>query len=353
MDQFVRVRLIQCNSIDLNLFQFDYDLTFAAFFLNADKTIYGRFGTRSSHDEASRDISIAGFRKAMEGALELHREYPENRAVLRDKTGPAAKFKVAHDMPSFSGRYTPFLDFQGKVAASCIHCHMLGEAVRLDVRKNAPNAPMPDPVIYPWPMPDVLGLGMDPDERSTIKQVETGSVAAQNGFRAGDEIESIEGQPLLSTADIQWILHQAKPPTTLDAVVRRGNNSVHLKLPLAENWRRTSDISWRTTSWDLRRIALGGLLLKPLSDAERQNGGLQSDQLGLRVQHVGQYGNHAVAKRAGFLKDDIIVAFDGINDNVGETELFAHILRQRRPGELVTVTVLRNGQRQEFRLKIQ
>lgn len=353
MDQFVRVRLIQCNSIDLSLFQFDYDLTFAAFFLNADKTIYGRFGTRSSHDEASRDISIAGFRKAMQGALELHRDYPANQAALRGKTGPEAKFKVAHDMPSFSGRYTPFLDFEGKVAASCIHCHMLGEAVRLDVRKNVPNAPMPDPVIYPWPMPDVLGLSMDPDERSTVMQVEPGSVAAQYGFRANDKIESIDGQPLLSTADIQWILHQAKPPTTLKVIVRRGNESVNLRLPLAKDWRRTSDISWRTTSWDLRRIALGGLQLKPLSNTARQKGGINADQLGLRVQHVGQYGNHAVAKRAGFLKDDVIIAFDGITDNVGETELFAHVLRKRRPGQIIPVAVLRNGQRKEFRLKIQ
>ena len=41
MRHFVRARLIQCNSLALDLFQFEYDLTFAAFFLNADKTIYG------------------------------------------------------------------------------------------------------------------------------------------------------------------------------------------------------------------------------------------------------------------------------------------------------------------------
>ncbi len=127
MDQFVRVRLIQCNSLDLDLFQFDYDLTFAAFFLNADRTIYGRFGTRSSDTDASRDISISGFRKAMEGALSLHRDFPANRAPLQAKTGAPAKFKIAQDFPSLTGKYTPFLDYKGQVSRSCIHCHMLGE----------------------------------------------------------------------------------------------------------------------------------------------------------------------------------------------------------------------------------
>jgi hypothetical protein len=48
MKQFVCVRIVQANALDLALFQFDFDLTFAAFFMNADKTIYGRYGTRSS-----------------------------------------------------------------------------------------------------------------------------------------------------------------------------------------------------------------------------------------------------------------------------------------------------------------
>jgi hypothetical protein len=44
MEQFVCVRMIQANGMDLSWFQFDYDQTFAVFFMNADKTIYGRFG---------------------------------------------------------------------------------------------------------------------------------------------------------------------------------------------------------------------------------------------------------------------------------------------------------------------
>lgn len=350
MDQFVRVRLIQCNSLDLDLFQFDYDLTFAAFFLNADRTIYGRFGTRSSDKDASRDISIAGFRKAMEGALALHRDFPANREALQAKTGAPAKFKIAQDFPTLTGKYTPFLDYKGQVSQSCIHCHMLGEAARKDARNTHT---MTDTTIYPWPMPNIVGLVFDPQEKATLKSVTPGSPAASGGFQTGDEILQLEGQPILSIADVQWVLHQATPPTTLQAIVRRNKREQPTTLSLSKGWRHESDISWRTTSWDLRRIATGGLLLKPLTPTQRRLAKLEENQMGLRVEHVGQYGAHAVAKKAGFKQNDIIISFDSLDSNVRETELFAHVLRNRPAGSLVPVTVLRDGLQKAFQLKIQ
>ena len=351
MDQFIRVRLIQCNSLDLNLFQFDYDLTFAAFFLNADRTIYGRFGTRSSQKDASRDITITGFRKAMEGALELHRDYPANRASLVGKTGPQAKFRIPQAYPSLEGRYSPFLDYQGQVARGCIHCHQLGEAVRKEARSR--NTPMPDSIVYPWPMPNVVGLVFDPEERATLKSVMPDSAAEKAGFRAGDRLISLAGQPLLSTADVQWVLHQAKSPTVLKAVIERQDRQFERQLTLAADWRRHSDLSWRTTSWDLRRIATGGLLLESVEASSRAQLPIRSGQMALRVKHVGQYGDHAVAKRAGFKTEDIIVSFDGLDNLLRETDVFTHILREHQPGDLVPVEVIRGTAKQTFQLKIQ
>lgn len=69
MDQFVCVRIVQANRIDLTQFQFDFDQSFAAFFMHPDKTLYGRFATRSRHPE-SHDISLPGLRKAMAAVLE-------------------------------------------------------------------------------------------------------------------------------------------------------------------------------------------------------------------------------------------------------------------------------------------
>ena len=38
------VRLVKIAGIDLRRFEFDHDLTWFCFFLNADETIYGRYG---------------------------------------------------------------------------------------------------------------------------------------------------------------------------------------------------------------------------------------------------------------------------------------------------------------------
>jgi serine protease Do len=71
------------------------------------------------------------------------------------------------------------------------------------------------------------------------------------------------------------------------------------------------------------------------------------------VEHVGQYNDHAVAKRAGFLKDDILTAFDGKEDLLRETDLFAYVMRERPKGSIIDVSILRKGQRQTLRFKLQ
>ena len=90
--------------MDLSLFQFDFDQTWAVFFLNADRTIYGRYGSRSSRD-AMQDVSIEGFAKAAEAALEVHARYPSNKASLGGKNGPAPRFATPEGYPSLE-RYT-------------------------------------------------------------------------------------------------------------------------------------------------------------------------------------------------------------------------------------------------------
>jgi serine protease Do len=351
MDQFVRVRLIQCNSVDLNLFHFDYDLTFAAFFMNADKTLYGRYGTRSSQKEAERDISIEGFAKAMQRALDLHKAYPANKASLAGKTAPFSEFKIPQEFPHLEGRFQPWLDFDGKVAASCIHCHMVGEANRRFARSKGTN--VDDKTIYPWPMPDVLGINLDPKEIAKVDKVIPGSAADHSGFKAGDVILKMEGQPILSIADVQWVIHQAKEPSTIRVVAQRGNEQIELTLPITKGWRRTSDIGWRTTSWDLRRMAAGGLKMRNMTDEEIKAHELPPDKLALLVEHTGKYGDHGVAHRAGLKPGDILIEFDGISTSMRETEIFAHVLRNRPIGTEVQIKIIRNGEKKTFSFKLQ
>lgn len=348
MDQFVRVRLVQANRLDLSLFQFDYDLTFAVFLMNADRTVYGRYGTRSEDKQAEKDISIEGFRRALEGALALHAGYPGNRASLAGKQGRPTRYPSPDDYPSLKGKYGPALDYEGRLERSCLHCHQVREAERLALRDS--RAPIPDAVLYPYPMPDVAGLSFDAREAATVRDVQRGSIADRAGVRPGDRLTMLDGQPLLSIADVQWVLHNAGSSASLDVVVQRGRRSVRKTLALPEGWRRRSDVSWRATTWDLRRMATGGLVLGDLDAAARRAAGLGTTALALRVNYIGQYGEHAAGKRAGFEEGDVIIAADGHSERLSEGGFLALLLQHRSKGSVVPVTVLRHGNRVELNL---
>ena len=45
-DQFVCVRVLRMNDVDTQLFRFDYDVTWYAFFLSPGERVYGRYGGR-------------------------------------------------------------------------------------------------------------------------------------------------------------------------------------------------------------------------------------------------------------------------------------------------------------------
>jgi len=350
MRKFVGVRLVQANGLDLKLFQFDWDLTFAVFFLNADRTIYGRFGTRSHHEDAERDISLEGFNKAMAGALELHRDYAAVKASLAGKTGPAPRHERPEQYPTLR-QFRPTFDFAAK-GHNCMHCHQLGDAER-QVYRTA-GKPIPDEALFPYPMPDVIGLKLDPQEKAKVVEVAADSAAAKAGLKRGDELVSLEGQPLLSIADVQWVLHNVRDngtePAKLKAKARRGGETVDVSLTLEQGWRRRGDISWRATSWELRRMATGGLVLEELPEAARRKLALDADALALRVKYVGQFGPHAVGRDAGFRVGDVIIQFDKLKDRATESQLLAWAVQNLKPKDRPAVTILRGNQRMELRL---
>ncbi len=340
MDQFIRVRTHAARDLDLSLLQFDPDLTFAVFFLNADRTIYGRYGTRSDYQDAERDISLEGLAKAMRTALDLHADYPANKRALAAKTGPAPRHKTLMGYA--------WAQQQTRTLGHCAHCHHVQNAEQMSFRLA--REALPDKVLFPWPMPDVAGLKLDPKEKARLERVLANSPAEKAGFSQGDEILSLDRQPMLSIADVQWVLHNAQEPASLEAEISRGGNKLNLTLRLAKGWRRASDISWRTSSEMLRRLGLGQMMLRELSAEARQQAGLGESDLALQVRSVGQ---NSAAQQAGFRTSDIIVAFDGQTGRMSEGELLAYSLQNKMPGEQVVVALLRSGKRIELRLRVE
>jgi serine protease Do len=351
LEKFVCVRIVNANGLDLSLFQYDYDQSFAAFFLNADKTIYGRYGTRSHETESDRDVSVEGFAKALAAALELHERFPENKASLSAKRGPEPAVKAPEEFSSLKGKYRSRIDYEGNVVQSCIHCHQVGEAMRLVYRNGGQT--IPEKLLYPYPLPNLVGLIMDPQEKARVRTVEPGSSAEKDAWQAGDEIVMLEGQPMVSIADVQWVLHNSGDAQTLAAEVLRGGQRLRLSLSLDPGWRQRGDISWRAGSWDLRRMTTGGMRLDDLPLEARRPLGLTDDVLALRVRHVGEYGEHAAANKAGFREGDVLVDVDGSNARLSESQLMTWLVNSKQPAERVAVIVLREGQRIRLALPMQ
>jgi serine protease Do len=350
LDQYVCVRVVQANGMDLQLFQFDYDQSFAAFIMNGDKTIYGRYGTRSHQTESDEDVSLEGFAAALEAGLEIHAAYPGNKSQLAGKQPQAQpRYGTPEQFPRLK-EYASELDYEGKVAASCIHCHQVGESLHTVFRDDGEL--IPTQLLFPYPHPKILGLVMDPNERATILRVESDSPAAKDGFLAGDKIMSLDGQPMLSTADMQWVLHNAANQEELPVSIERSGKPRQLALALPSGWRSRGDISWRATSWALRRMTTGGMQLQDLSPEQRAKRQIGEEALALEVIHVGEYGEHAHAKNQGFVKDDVIVSIAGHSKRMRESDLFA-LLVNRPAGDRIPVSVRRGSRHVELSLKMQ
>ncbi|MCB9951984.1 MAG: thioredoxin family protein [Planctomycetaceae bacterium] len=130
LKEYVCVRVVGTNGLDLETFQYDTDQSFAVFLMNADKTIYGRFGTRSHRTEWVGDVSLKGMAKALERGLDIHAAYPGNKAELAGKRGDKPLFSSPEKYPALRDKFTDALNYEGDVVKSCIHCHQIGDAER-------------------------------------------------------------------------------------------------------------------------------------------------------------------------------------------------------------------------------
>jgi hypothetical protein len=334
--KFVCVRVVQMEGADLRLFQFDYDQSWTAFFLNADKTIYGRYGTRKTFScDEGVDVSVEGFEKALEGALEIHAGYPANKASLAGKHGPPPHAREIRSFPLFKSR------FAEAPPKGCAHCHYVWEALRSVPRER--RRPLPDHLMWPYPMPDRVGLILDLDEMATVKKVTKGSAAARAGFAPKDRIVRFEGQPMLSIADVQWVLHHAKTPCDLTAEVERGGEMLTLRLHLAEGWRRGEDITWRPSTAPMRPFRW-----EKASPEERSYLKVADGKLCVRVTGVPKA---RAGQKAGLRVDDYIVGIDGKTEEITENEWLEYLYHEKVKGERIALAVIHDGRRKRLLMK--
>lgn len=341
LDRFVCVRIVQMHGVDLAKFAFDGSLTWAIFLMNSDGTIYARYGSRSGlGDQSAREISLAGFKKTLAGALALHARYANDKQavgkLLAGKTkGVRPPWPTPDEIPTLASnpRFNqPFLGLAGR-HNGCIHCHMVPVNELQSLR--AAKKPMADRLFSPFPMPNQIGFRMDPDQAATVLRVFGDSIASRSGLKPGDRVLRIDGQPILSTADIQWVLHNADDADELAVEVARGDGAepTRLTLELPDGWRMRIG-EWRFINKSLLMQTLGfNVNVMPPRQARRY--GL-AGKLAMFVDRT----RRDLRKKTGLGNRDVIVAIDGKRDRMTLAGLTAYVFRNKPKGSKLKVTIM-------------
>jgi hypothetical protein len=342
-ERFVSLRQVEMKGVDLSQFQFDYDLNWAAMFINADGTVYGRYGTQSA-DGPDAYNSVASLQKAMGRVLELHADYEKVKTSLAAKRGADKPYRTPLDMPGMENREK----LAGATARNnCVHCHMIHDAEQNQWSKAGE---MSRERLYRWPLPDNVGMHIDPVDGRRVQRVEPAGPAARAGIEAGDEITHVNGQPVVSIADLQWVLHNTPNAdgARVEVTAARGGRSATHTLTLAKGWRKT-DFLWRGSRWSLKPQP--GFWAPAMTDVELTKLGdaVPEGAKPLRVQFLNTAKPEGRAARdAGLRQGDVIVGYEGKPIAFATPQDFQMDVRlNRRAGETMKLTVLRGGKRMD------
>ncbi len=313
------------DDVDINLFQFDPDLTMHMFFLNGGGFVYSRYGIRKNGDSESV-MSVAGIRDAIKKVLDIHK---------RDASRRPAPWKPFDTQDLLSFKKDP------RRPGGCLHCHHAGYYLR---KEEFMVGWLSKDRIWGFPLPDNIGLALDTDRNTLVKEA-TG-LAAKAGVRSGDRVVSVDGRRVVTPADVTWVLNGFKGGTLRVGIDREGKTQTLSMELRGDDWRKT-DISWRQSWWDSGpEIGLKG------TDAgaeERKRLGLASDAIAIRVTEAPLGGS---AASSGIRKDDLIVGVDGLTRDLEPIELLMYVRLKFKAGDTAPLVLLRGGRRMPVAVKL-
>ncbi len=311
--------------VNLELFDFDYDLTWMAFFLSSDGRVLGRYGGRGA-DSAEGRVSLAGLRYAMAAALEAHQRGAGTPPRLTKGPRTAEQFPAAARLPQ----------------TACIRCHQVYD-LRRESLQMAGRWSLDE--LWVYPPPENVGLTLEVDRGDVVARVAPDSAAARLGLAKGDRLLTVGGRPVASYGDVQHALHKAPAKGRLAVRWRHGGVERAGELALAEGWRK-SDVSWR---WSLRGVEPSPWVQgDDLGPEEKKELGLPPKRLAFRQ---GPFVS-APARQAGIRQNDVILGIDGKQLEMTERQFALYFRLNCKLGDRVTYNVLRRGRRLDVPLRL-
>ncbi|MBI3272639.1 MAG: PDZ domain-containing protein [Planctomycetes bacterium] len=327
--------------IDLNVYRFDYDLTFACLLMNADGTVYHIYGGRES-ESASGRLSMRPFLNVLRDTLGDHEEYQRNPSPPTSRPP-----RVVEAMPSMARRMRAR-------RIDCVHCHTVYDMEREDLQAEGRFRA---DWVWKWPRPEKVGLRLDRDDPALVQEVVAGSAASRAGIAAGDRLSWFGGRRIRTEADVQWTLEDLPAEgAELPFEWKRVGESVAGRLALSPGWRigDALDLAWRPLMWGVGPgPGFGG---PPLPVEQKERFGLAAGSFAMLVDYLVDWGERPAqgkaARDAGLRKGDVLLSADGVSDFRSERHFQAWFRLTRKAGAVVELEVLRDGERRKLRLPV-
>jgi predicted metalloprotease with PDZ domain len=305
--------------VDLTVFDFDYDLTWAAFFMNAGQKIYGRYGGRDA-GPAEQWLSLAGLKYAMKKALDAHLQEPAAKGLPLVKViAQVEKYPAAAKVKK----------------NNCIHCHEVYDFHRDWLTSQGKWS---QEELWVYPPPANIGLTMSANQGDKVEYVGATSPAAQAGLKPGDLLVKVNGVPIASYGDLQYALHLAPKQGSIDASWKQKGKLLASKIELMAGWRQ-SDISWRGSMWGVEPKA--HVYGRDLTVAEKGNLGLGPKQLAFSQ---GSY-VPPPAYQAGIRANDIIIGADGKKLEMTMLQFNVWVRLNYKSGDMIVYNILRDSKK--------
>jgi hypothetical protein len=324
-ERFVLLKIGDMRGLDLGLFDFDYDLSWAALMFEPGGNVLGRFGGGDA-GSPEKYHSLKGLRYSLDQAwAEFERAAPAKPKSIRSG-------KKVEDYAG-AQRFSP---------KACFHCHNVHEFRR---EERIAAGIWTKELEWVYPEPANLGLTLEADQGNKVRLVGPGSFAAAAGIQAGDVLRRIDGRSIASIADLQYALHHAPETARITMAWQRGTKNLEANIHLPSGWRQ-SDISWR---WSLKSLKpMPQVQGEDLSPAERAALGLTERRLALRQSGFVPL----AAQQAGIRIGDVIVGVDGKHLDMTARQFETYMRLNYQVGDVVQYDVIRGGERLRVAVKL-
>ncbi len=323
MSQYVLVRIIRMDSVDIGLFEHDRNNTLYFYLINSDEQIYMRYGGRDSIAPDTY-LNLESLEVALKQGLDLHEKY---------KRGELAK--AARPKPAFP-KELPLLVERTFARNQCVECHLIGDFQNLHREKDKTL----DKMTHLYRSPDIKTIGIHLDVPKGLVVKEAKVAAALAGMKAGDRITSVNGTPVVTFGDLQHFYDKTdrRQAKTVQFGVDREGKAEMLTVALPPRWWWT-DVRYRQSSVE-PRIYFDS---RSLTEAEKKDRGLRADGFACEVTRLDSFGT--MMKSHSLQVGDIVFGVDGVekDDDVNTAELYMKL--KLTPGDIVKLDVLRDGKR--------